>query len=131
MSKMNLLSKTKNGIWVGNRCLFGDIEFWPERGLIHLFSRKTNRYESISVREALLRLKSICECAGREVYPSDRKRMLDFCDEMLKCCKIAKRQGDPNDLLFLPVEKVAPTVFKLPELVTPVGTFFNHPVVVT
>lgn len=92
-----MLVKMMNGAWTGNRCLFGDLEFWPERGMIRILERDTGELTTISVREALNRLLALVQSAGRDKFPEDRQRMLNFADDMTKCCKIARSQGDPFD----------------------------------
>lgn len=85
----------------GRRYRFRDLEFWAERGLIHIFDFRGNPYQpdykKETVREFLLRANGFNAALTRFVYPSERREHEQLVENMIRCCKEAQRQGRPDD----------------------------------
>jgi hypothetical protein len=82
--------------------------WWAERGLIHWEHKDTGDYGTVSIKEALIRLRGLNdmvtnslaeshEAGSKFLYRDEIEKMQKFIDEMLQLCKKAKAQGAPDD----------------------------------
>ena len=85
----------------GRRYKFRNMEFWAERGLIHMFDFRNNAlepdYTKITVRDMLLRARAINDSIGRVKFADERNELHTLVENMIAACKDAKRQGRPDD----------------------------------
>jgi len=85
----------------GRRYRFRNLEFWAERGQIHMFDFRHNTYEPdytvIPVREMLLRAASINRSLNRFKYGDEREEHNRFVENIIAACREAQRQGRPDD----------------------------------
>ena len=78
-------------------------DWWPERGRIHWQDPNTGHYGQMSVQDCLERLKALNDMVATtqgadptEVFYRDQIASHRwYIDQMLKLCKIARKQGDP------------------------------------
>ena len=84
--------------------VLGSLRCWAERGLVHCEDARDNSYKSISVREALRRMKALNDMLGKS--QADRKGFLSsaqveslqtFVEDMIEVCRKAREQGEPTD----------------------------------
>lgn len=85
----------------GRRYRFRHLEFWAERGLVHLFDFRGNpyqpEYKEVSVREMLQRARAINRQAARIQWVDERIEHERLVADVIACCKEAQRQGRPDD----------------------------------
>lgn len=85
----------------------GPLRLWPERGLVHMEDARDNSYETLSVKDALLRVKGISDMVKNSLarertkngafYSDEIRKYQQFVDDMVQVCKIAQEQGSPDD----------------------------------
>lgn len=85
-------------------CRFGNLRMWTARGLIHIEDARSGAYESISTREALLRMQAISDMLGNT--KEDNKGFIDshaytvhlrMLEQMVGQVEKAKAHGTPDD----------------------------------
>jgi hypothetical protein len=100
------------------------VRWWAERGQLHWEDSRTNAYDTVSVREFLLRLQGISDMLsnGRKkenqgfMHSDEVERHMRFIEEALELVRKAKEQGIPEDpkvrrhkAMDLPVTVVMPS----------------------
>lgn len=87
----------------GNVVTFGKNRYWPERGVIHIEDVQTGDYKTITVKQALERVKGINDMVANTVasrgtfYAADEvEAHRRFVEHMIELIKIAKDQGEPG-----------------------------------
>lgn len=93
--------------YLGRRFKFRDMEFWPERGLIHIIDERfppndERAYKVDTVFNFFIRAESFRvgwqrDHAGRCKYPSERAEYEHLIEDMYLCCREASKQGRPDD----------------------------------
>jgi hypothetical protein len=81
------------------------VRWWAERGQLHWEDSRTNAYDTVSVREFLLRLQGISDMLsnGRKkenqgfMHADEVERHMRFIEEALELVRKAKEQGIPED----------------------------------
>ena len=83
------------------------VRYWGENGLIHMSWEEggIERYKSIPIKDALLRLKALNDILGKTPhsekchFPDEIKKLQDFIDDMCKLIRRARESGpgDPFD----------------------------------
>lgn len=85
----------------GKRYRYKQLEFWAERGLIHMFDFRLNPYQpdytKIPVREMLLRANALNQQLNRMKYTDEREDLTRAVESMISACKEAQKQGRPDD----------------------------------
>jgi hypothetical protein len=85
----------------GKRYKYRSLEFWAERGLIHVFDFRNNPYEpdytKRTVRDWLLLADRESEGLKRMKYSDEREERQNFIENIVRVCNDAKRQGRPDD----------------------------------
>lgn len=85
----------------GKRYRFKNLEFWAERGLIHIFDYRENPYQpdyrKVPVREMLLRANALNEQASRMKFADERNELVMAIENIIAACREAKKQGRPDD----------------------------------
>jgi hypothetical protein len=90
----------------GPRTNPGRDKYWAERGLIHYENTETNEYDTLTVREFLLRLKAINDMLGNSratlasakfAHADEIKRQQKFVEEASMLARKAQQQGMPSD----------------------------------
>jgi hypothetical protein len=86
---------------IGKRYKYSYIEFWAERGLIHLlnFNKCSNQpnYTQCSVYDFLKRAQAFSQQNSGVHWTDERIKQQTLIENMLACCKEAKAQGNPYD----------------------------------
>lgn len=81
--------------------ILGPLRFWSDRGLVHVEDSRDNSYETLTVRDVLLRAKGINDMIGNSsdpgVFYKTIKCTQDFLDRLLEVCRKAREQGMPTD----------------------------------
>lgn len=85
----------------GKRYKYRQLEFWAERGLIHVFDFRGNPYQpdyvKVPVREMLMRARSLNSQLGRMKYIDEREELTRAVENMVAACREAQKQGRPDD----------------------------------
>lgn len=81
------------------------LRYWAERGMIHCEDSRDNSYETLGVREFLLRVKSINDMLGNSTkdlegfaHTDEIQRQQNFVEEAAELAKKAQEQGMPPKL---------------------------------
>lgn len=101
-----LLGQNHNVVYFGPRSNPKAVRWWAERGLLHWEDSRDNSYASVSIKEFLERLRGINDMIsngrrkGNEgfMHADEIKRHQDFIEEAIELVRIAKEQGDPDDV---------------------------------
>lgn len=85
----------------GKRYKYRQLEFWAERGLIHIFDFRNNPYQpdysKVPVREMLMRARALNQQLGRMKYTDEREELTRGVEGIIAACKEAQKQGRPDD----------------------------------
>lgn len=74
------------------------LEFWAERGLCHIIHRDTGQYECVSYLELLRRASFFTTGSERSAWSDARVDNQRTAESMIRCAKMAKAQGSPEDV---------------------------------
>lgn len=75
----------------------GYMSFFAERGLIHIIDEKNDGdYKPCSRKEFLLRAKNFQMARNRSNDCDEKHRLQCLIEDMIRCCEMAKHQGDPD-----------------------------------
>lgn len=90
--------------------IYGPLRIWAERGLIRIEDARDNSYETLDVRECLLRLNGLNEMIGRSKrgghgsrtnsftkYADEIQNVQEMIDQVTDLCWKAREQGMPTD----------------------------------
>lgn len=85
----------------GRHYTFRKLEFWAEQGQVHLLDYSKDSYNPefriIMVRDMLKRAAVFNRAARRMKYADERNEHILFVENIIACCREAKRQGRPDD----------------------------------
>jgi len=79
--------------------------YWAEGGLIQWRDESTGKLGSITIRDALLRIKGLNDMIGNRhssegsvtAYADRERELRASVDGLVRLCEQAKQQGDPDD----------------------------------
>lgn len=86
---------------------FGGYRWWADRGLIHVENKTTGDYETLSVRQTLIRLRGLNDMVRNSA--SDDEGVMSqffggtldehqrFIEQMIEVIRRAQQQGQPDD----------------------------------
>ena len=90
--------------------IYGPLRIWAERGLIRIEDARDNSFETLDVRETLLRLNGLNEMIGRSKrggkgsrtnsftkYAEEIQNLQEMIDNVTEVCWKAREQGMPTD----------------------------------
>ena len=103
---MTVLIGNQHGVvFFGPRSKPKAVRWWAERGQLHWEDSRDNSYDSVSVKEFLLRLQGINDMIsnGKKkenegfLHADELERHMKFIEEAIELVKKAKEQGIPED----------------------------------
>ena len=74
---------------------FKDLEFWAERGLIHIIQRSDGEYNVCSIDSFKKRADMLRAGLPRLQYADERAKLQTMIENMTECIRQATGQGDP------------------------------------
>ncbi len=121
---VHLLGQDHNVVYFGPRSNPKAVRWWAERGQLHWEDERDNSYASVGIKEFLERLKGINDMIsnGKKkdnegfMHSDEVERHQRFIEEALELVRIAKDQGDPDDIK---VRKVKAEELKKISMVVP------------
>lgn len=111
----------------------GTKRFWAENGRICVEDASDNSFDTMSVKEALERLRAVNDFVGTAVRGSKQikddakylpfiERDQKFVEQMIALIKKAKEQGDPNDpAARREAKRRLPTSVRVPKNITDIN----------
>lgn len=125
-----LLGQDHNVVYFGPRSNPKAVRWWAERGQLHWEDERDNSYAAVGIREFLERLKGINDMIsnGKKkanegfMHSDEVERHQRFIEESLELVRIAKEQGDPDDIK---VRKVKAQELKKISMVVPSNLNIN------
>ncbi len=127
---VHLLGQDHNVVYFGPRSNPKAVRWWAERGQLHWEDERDNSYASVGIKEFLERLKGINDMIsnGKKkdnegfMHSDEVERHQRFIEEALELVRIAKDQGDPDDIK---VRKVKAEELKKISMVVPSNLNIN------
>ena len=125
-----LLGQDHNVVFFGPRSNPKAVRWWAERGQLHWEDSRDNGYASVGIREFLERLKGINDMISNGkrkdnenfVHADELQRHQRFIEDSVELVRIAKEQGDPDDVR---VRKVKTAELKKIGMVVPSNLNIN------
>ena len=81
----------------GKHFLYGEMEFWAQGGMVHVYDHRDNSCTSVAPREWMKRAHSIGKIINEERFGDDRLAKTNLCWNMKRAADEAFFQGDPTD----------------------------------
>lgn len=127
---VHLLGQDHNVVYFGPRSNPKAVRWWAERGQLHWEDERDNSYASVGIKEFLERLKGINDMIsnGKKkdnegfMHSDEVERHQRFIEEALELVRLAKEQGDPDDIK---VRKVKAQELKKISMVVPSNLNIN------
>ena len=127
---VHLLGQDHNVVYFGPRSNPKAVRWWAERGQLHWEDERDNSYASVGIKEFLERLKGINDMIsnGKKkdnegfMHSDEVERHQRFIEESLELVRLAKDQGDPDDIK---VRKVKAEELKKISMVVPSNLNIN------
>jgi hypothetical protein len=127
---VHLLGQDHNVVYFGPRSNPKAVRWWAERGQLHWEDERDNSYAAVGIKEFLERLKGINDMLsnGKKkenegfMHGDEVERHQRFIEEALELVRIAKEQGDPDDIR---VRKVKAQELKKISMVVPSNLNIN------
>ena len=127
---VHLLGQDHNVVYFGPRSNPKAVRWWAERGQLHWEDERDNSYASVGIKEFLERLKGINDMIsnGKKkdnegfMHSDEVERHQRFIEESLELVRLAKDQGDPDDIR---VRKVKAEELKKISMVVPSNLNIN------
>jgi|TARA_R110000824_G_scaffold94214_2_gene227481 hypothetical protein len=125
-----LLGQDHNVVFFGPRSNPKAVRWWAERGQLHWEDSRDNGYASVGIREFLERLKGINDMISNGkrkdnenfMHADELQRHQRFIEDSVELVRIAKEQGDPDDVR---VRKVKTAELKKIGMVVPSNLNIN------
>lgn len=125
-----LLGQDHNVVYFGPRSNPKAVRWWAERGQLHWEDERDNSYAAVGIKEFLERLKGINDMIsnGKKkanegfMHSDEVERHQRFIEEAVELVRIAKDQGDPDDIK---VRKVKAEELKKVSMVVPSNLNIN------
>tara|TARA_R110000751_G_scaffold110252_1_gene207770 strand:+ start:965 stop:1354 length:390 start_codon:yes stop_codon:yes gene_type:complete len=125
-----LLGQDHNVVFFGPRSNPKAVRWWAERGQLHWEDSRDNGYASVGIREFLERLKGINDMISNGkrkdnenfMHADELQRHQRFIEDSVELVRIAKEQGDPDDVR---VRKVKAAELKKIGMVVPSNLNIN------
>lgn len=125
-----LLGQDHNVVYFGPRSNPKAVRWWAERGQLHWEDERDNSYAAVGIKEFLERLKGINDMIsnGKKkanegfMHSDEVERHQRFIEEAVELVRIAKDQGDPDDIK---VRKVKAQELKKISMVVPSNLNIN------
>ena len=99
---------------------YQNLRIWAERGLIRIEDARDNSYETLTVREAILRVKGFNDMIGNSAedrrnpaFWDMREKLQRLVEEMSEVIRKAQMQGMPDDPTYHPQRPAAVVVPQL------------------
>ncbi len=127
---VQLLGQDHNVVFFGPRSNPKAVRWWAERGQLHWEDERDNSYAAVGIKEFLERLKGINDMLsnGKKkdnegfMHSDEIDRHQRFIEESLELVRLAKEQGDPDDIK---VRKVKAQELKKISMVVPSNLNIN------